>query len=332
MLQNHELTARVISHLDSLRDIIVCSAVSKSWHSTVSNLAPTSLVIPGHDANLTVIATDSILYWVQQKQRQGHLHNLHTLSILLTKTSEDVATSISIHELASFGQAVIAFAGLWPLSHTTLDGPFKLTQIVLLLPTTLQSLHARLGCSQEYDDEDYDDDDGISLALFKNFGSLRSLHLETVSPASQYRMFEIDTALPNLQCLHVSPFTTTYYDNLAQLLPNLTHAALVVRDNDAQELADLHCIQCLCLALIDVGNDLVSFVVKADSSLRELRMVATLSVTINIQVQKSDLCYECYGNRWTISNAATQGVACKVPKDFQPFSCHDLKRMCYRHL
>ena len=145
-------------------------------------------------------------------------------------------------------------------------------------------------------------------------------------------MFEIDTALPNLQCLHVSPFTTTYYDNLAQLLPNLTHAALVARDHDAQELADLHYIQCLCLALIDIGNDLVSFVVKADSSLRELRMVATLRVTINIQVQKSDLCYECYGNRWTISNAATQGVACKVPKDFQPFSCHDLKRMCYRHL
>ncbi len=91
VLQNHELTARVISHLDSLRDIIVCSAVSKSWHSTVSNLAPTSLVIPGHDADLTVIATDSILYWVQQKQRQGHLHNLHTLSILLMQMTEGVA-------------------------------------------------------------------------------------------------------------------------------------------------------------------------------------------------------------------------------------------------
>jgi len=280
----------------------VCSAVSKSWHSTVSNLAPTSLVIPGHDANLTVIATDSILYWVQQKQRQGHLHNLHTLSILLTKTSEDVATSTSIHELASFGQAVIAFAGLWPLTHTTLDGPFKLTQIVLLLPTTLQSLHARLGCSQEYDDEDYDDDDGILLALFKNFGSLRSLHLETVSPASQYRMFEIDTALPNLQCLHVSPFTTTYYDNLAQLLPNLTHAVLFVANSDAellQEFAGLRCVQYLCLGIIEhyVSNRMVSFVVQADSSLHELGMFVA-AVIMDIQVRKSDLCYNCRGNRW----------------------------------
>ena len=327
MLQNRELTARVISHLDSLRDILVCSAVSKSWHSTVSNLAPTSLVIPGQDASLTVNATDSILYWVQQKQRQGHLHNLHTLSILLVKTTENVATSTSVHELSSFGRALIAFAGLWPLMRTTLDGPFDLTQIVLLLPTTLQSQHARLGYRQE-DDDDYD---GISLALFKKFESLRSLHLEIVSRASRDRIFEVDTALPNLQCLRLSPCATKSDDNLAQLLPNLTHAALVVHDHDAQEFADLQCIQHLCLGLINVGmHGLVSFVVKADSSLCELRMVVGKRVNINIEVQKSDLCYNCCGHDWAISKAAIQGVACKMPKDFQPLSCHDLAGLCWR--
>ncbi|KAL0032484.1 hypothetical protein WJX77_003197 [Trebouxia sp. C0004] len=80
VLQNHELTARVISHLDSLRDNIVCSAVSKSWHTTVSNITPMSLVIPGHDANVTVIATARILYWVQQRQHQGY-QDLHSLSL-----------------------------------------------------------------------------------------------------------------------------------------------------------------------------------------------------------------------------------------------------------
>lgn len=329
MLQNHELTARVISHLDSLRDIIVSSSVSKSWHSTVSNLAPTSLVIPDHDAILKAIATDSILYWVQQRQRQGLLHNLHTLSILM-EWSEDVARSISVHELASFGQAVIAFAGLWPLTHTKLHGPFKLTQIVLLLPTTLQSLHARLGCSEDHDDEEYDDDDGISLALFNNFGSLRSLHLEIVSPASRDRIFEIDTALPSLQCLHVSPCTTTYDDDLAQLLPSLTHAALVVRDHDIQEFADLQCIQYLCVGLVNVSIHLVSFVVKADSSLHELQIVVAKSVTINIELQKSDLSYNCCGKCWAITKAATPGAVCEMPEDFQPISCHDLKGMYWR--
>ena len=309
VLQNHELTARVISHLDSLRDIIVCSAVSKSWHTAISDLAPTSLVIPGHDAKLTVTATKSILCWVQQKQCQGHLHNLHTLSVLLMKASEDVATSISADALASFGQAVIAFAGLWPLTCITLDGPFQLTQVVLLLPTTLESLHARVDCKQEYDD---DDNGTIYLSQYKRFGSLRSLHLETVSPASRKRFFEVDTALPNLQCLHVSPCFTTCFDNLVKLLPNLTHAALVVSGPDAQllqEFADLQCIQYLCLGLTNrhVSSPLVSFVVQADSSLHELRMVIA-EVMIDVKVQKSDLCYDCRGKRWGLAKLPLRGM------------------------
>ena len=319
MLQNHELTARVISHLDSLRDIIVCSAVSKSWHSTVSNLAPTALVIPGHDASLTVMATDSILYWVQQKQRHGHLHNLHTLSILLMKVSEDVATSISVDALASFGQAVIAFAGLWPLTRTTLDGPFKLTQVVLLLPTTLQSLHAKVGYRQEYADDDDEDEGSISLALFKKFDSLRSLRLEIASPATHDTVFVVDTALPNLQCLHVSPCTTTYIDDVVELLPNLTHVALIVRDIDAQEFADLPCIHYLCLGLIDVSSHKVSFVVKSDSSLCELRMVVPLDVHVNIQLQKPDLYYDCSGSSWELAKLLLRGLHARCLKTFNQF-------------
>ncbi len=334
MLQNHELTARVISHLDSLRDMIVCSAVSKSWHTTISDLAPTSLVIPGHDANLTVTATNSILYWVQQKQRQGHLQNLHTLLILLMKASEDVATSISADALASFGQALIAYAGLWPLTRITLHGPFQLTQMTLLLPTTLQSLHARLDCRQECNDDD--DDESISSAEFERYERLCSLHLEIVGPACQVRSFEVHAALPNLQCLHVSPCTTSTYKHLAQLLPNLTHAVLFVANSDAellQEFAGLRCVQYLCLGIIEhyVSNRMVSFVVQADSSLHELGMFVA-AVIMDIQVRKSDLCYNCRGNRWAISNAATQEDACKLklemPIDFQPLSCRDLERIC----
>ena len=332
VLQNHELTARVISHLDSLRDIIVCSAVSKSWHTIVSNLAPTILVIPGHDANLTITVTENILYWVQQKQRKGHLHNLHTLSVLLMKAPEDVATSISADALASFGQAVIAFAGLWPLTHTTLHGPFQVTQIVVLLPTTLQSLHAKVDCRQECNDDD--DDERISSAMFERFDSLCSLHLVIVSPACQVRSFEVNAALPNLQCLHVSPCITTCFNDHTLLLPKLTHASLFMAKAELlQEFADLPCIQYLCLGIIQVecyvSNRLVSFVVQADSRLHELRMVVA-AVIMDVKVQKSDLSYDCRGDRWAISNAATQGDACKVPIDFQPLSCSDLKRICLR--
>ena len=76
---------------------------------------------------------------------------------------------------------------------------------------------------------------------------------------------------------------------------------------------------------------MVSFVVQADSSLHELRMFVA-AVIMDIQVRKSDLCYNCRGNRWAISNAATQEDACKLklemPIDFQPLSCRDLERIC----
>ena len=324
MLQNRELTARVISHLDSLRDILVCSAVSKSWHSTVSNLAPTSLVIPGQDASLTVNATDSILYWVQQKQRQGHLHNLHTLSILLVKTTENVATSTSVHELSSFGRALIAFAGLWPLMRTTLDGPFDLTQIVLLLPTTLQSLHATVNCSLH---DEYGN--CIRLSLFEGLISLQSLHLEFEGFAGEDMFVNIDVHLPNLQRLHVSPWFTVWdNDSICELLPNLTHIAVILGADEAQGCADLPRIQHLCLGLVEThSNDVYPFLVKANSPLLELRMLAFSTVKMRIEIQKPALSYDCRASHsgWAVSNAGTQKAVCKPPTDFQSLSFTDLK-------
>jgi len=323
VLQNQELTAAVLSHLDSLRDIIACSAVSKCWLATVSSLAPTSLVIPGPNAKLTLTATHQILYWVQQKHSNGHFQNLHRLSVLLT-ASEDVAMFIS-DGLAAFGLAVVAFAGLWPLTVTTLGGPFMLTQIVLLLPTTLQSLRATVDPRRELDGGN------ISLALFKRLKSLRFLHLEFEGPASQEKTFALDAALPNLLCLHVSPCTTTCsIDSVSGLLPNVTHAAFVVRNCDAQKFADLPCIQCLLLGLIKADDGDVSFMVKADSRFRKLVMYASSGVTIVIVLHKSDFCFYCggLGKIWAVSKAGTQEIVCRVPRNYQPLSFDDLNRIC----
>ncbi len=321
MLQNQELTAAVLSHLDSLRDIIACSAVSKCWLATVSSLAPTSLVIPGPNAKLTLPATHQIQYRVQQKHSSGHLQNLHRLSVLL-EASEDVAIILS-DGLAAFGLAMVAFAGLWPLTVVTLGGPFMLTQVVPLLPTTLQSLRATVGPRQELDS---DGGGNISLARFKRLKSLRILYLNFGGHASQEKAFELDAALPNLHDLHVSPCTTTcYIDSVAGLLPNLTHAACVVRNCDAEKFADLPCIQCLCLGLIKADDSDVSFVVKADSRLQKLSMYVSSGVTIVIVSHKSDLCFHCggLGRISAVSKVGTQEVVCRVPRNFQPLSLDD---------
>ena len=278
MLQSQELTAAIFSHLDSLRDIIACSAVSKCWLATVTSMAPTSLVVPGPYAKLALTATHQILYWIQQKHSSGHLQNLHSLSVLL-EASEDMELLLS-DGLAAFGLAVVAFAGLWPLTNIVLGGPFLLKQIVLLLPTTLQSLRATVDSCQEL----VSDGGGIiSLALFKRLKSLRGLYLNFEGNASQEKAFELDAALPNLHSLHLSPcITTCYKDSVGGLLPSLTHAAFVVRNCDAEKFADLPCVQCLFLGLIKADDSHVSFVVKANSHLEKLRMYASSGVTIVI--------------------------------------------------
>ncbi len=325
MLQDQELTAAVLSHLDSLRDIIACSAVSKCWLATVSSLEPTSLVIPGLNAQLTLTVTHQILYWVQQKHSKGHFQNLHGLSVSLA-APEDVAMIIS-DGLAAFGLAMVAFAGLWPLTDIVLGGPFMLTQVVLLLPTTLQTLRATRNPRQELDS---DGGGNISLAHFKRLKSLRVLILNFEGRASQEKAFELDAVLPNLHCLHVSPCTTTcYIDSVAGLLPNLTHAAFVVRNCDAEKFADLPCIECLSLNFIKVDDNDVSFVVKADSHLQMLRMRASSGVTVVIVSHKSDLLFDCggLGKVSAVSKAGTQEVVCRAPKDFQPLSFDDPNRI-----
>ena len=286
----------------------------------VSNLAPTALAIPGPNTKFTCKTTDPILYWVQQKQCQGHFQNLHSLSF----ETEDVATSTSTNELASFGQTMIAFAGMWPLTSIRLHGPFKLTQVVLLLPTTLQSLHATVNCSLH---DEYGN--CIRLSLFEGLISLQSLHLEFEGFAGEDMFVNIDVDLPNLQRLHVSPWFTVWdNDSICELLPNLTHIAVILGADEAQGCADLPRIQHLCLGLVEThSNDVYPFLVKANSPLLELRMLAFSTVKMRIEIQKPALSYDCRASHsgWAVSNAGTQKAVCKLPTDFQSLSFTDLK-------
>ncbi len=118
------------------------------------------------------------------------------------------------------------------------------------------------------------------------------------------------------------------------VLPDVTHAAFVVRSCDAQNFADLPCIQCLCLGLIKADDSDVSFVVKADSRLQKLRMYASSGVTIVIVSHKSDSCFDRGGlsKISAVSKAGTQEVVCRVPRDFQPLSFDDPNRVCQLYM
>ena len=136
------------------------------------------------------------------------------------------------------------------------------------------------------------------------------------------RLFELDASQPNLNYLHVSPCNTTFYiDFVGGLLPNLTHAAFVVRNCDAEKFVDQPCIQCLCLGLIKADDSDVSVVVKADSPLQTPSFLRGHHRHCVTQARLVD----CGGlsKIWAVCKAGTQEIECRVPRNFQPLSFDD---------
>ena len=72
-VQEAGLLGAVFTHLESLEDILQCSAVSKFWSLVIQNLSPVSLIIPGCNPKLDSLGMTQVLYWVQRKQQQGHM-------------------------------------------------------------------------------------------------------------------------------------------------------------------------------------------------------------------------------------------------------------------
>ena len=168
MLQNEELVAAVLGHIESLRDLLRCSAVNRCWHSAFKILSPTTIEIPGYSrdySSTNYVDHDTIVQWLQQKHQQQYFDKLQNLSLSLSDYASD-----DQHLVAASGLAMLMLAGLWPLIACSIDGPFDLYQIAGLLPHTLHHLHDQL-------DADYGLDKGyqiIDICIFQRLLDLRA--------------------------------------------------------------------------------------------------------------------------------------------------------------
>ena len=79
VVQEAGLLGAVFSHLESLEDIIKCSAVSKTWLLVSGNLRPASLIIPGASSQLDDKGMVQVLRWVQHKQQLGQMQVVPSL-------------------------------------------------------------------------------------------------------------------------------------------------------------------------------------------------------------------------------------------------------------
>lgn len=72
-VQEAGLLVLVLNHLESLEDILSCSAVSKRWHCACQHIQPASLTLPGRSSRLDEDGMMSVQRWMQNKQKQGAL-------------------------------------------------------------------------------------------------------------------------------------------------------------------------------------------------------------------------------------------------------------------
>lgn len=304
----------VLGHIDSLADLIRCSAVSKSWRSAYYMLRPTSLEVPGRPTGAA--GFDSILQWLQRKQRQHYFSNLRNLSLLLDNSEYKFE---NLDMLGAVGLAILMLAGLWPLHVCKVDGPFELEQGVLLLPPTLHHFEADIDPTRYFSPE-------VDISIFQRFTQLESLQLRALISCEEsgeptgYTMLS-PAPLLKLKHLHLSPWP--FHDNgrLATSLPSMTHAALHVHASDLQRYVKLQGIEYLSLQLVNCEFEAAQVQVEVidESSLNCFVLSAPENVKVDICLKKSGLLFDFRGSSGirSVCSPGNLGRQHQLPKHFR---------------
>ena len=240
---------------------------------------------------------------MQDKQKQHYFDCLQILYLQLGEFGEPEDPDDKAEDRASFGQAVLAMAGLWPLLGCWITGFCDVYSIAKLLPISVEWLHL-------YVDYIHPDHSGlICLSTFNNLTNLHSLKIR-LSNTGEGSMDEGDRYITSrfwldrnaklfkLQHLHLYPSTFSVQDpqSVAQRLPQITHLAAHVPASFTQMFVDLPVINYLGLKLssswysgIPLNGQApeiskVSVVVRACSAVQRLRLDVPRNVIARIGI------------------------------------------------
>ena len=147
---DQDLLETVFSHIETLQNLVHCSAVNKTWPATVQSVHPSSITIPGctipcqEPCNLDEHVMAYALIWIRNKNQQRHFQHVQHLGIELDCGSSAPCYN-KISAIAVFCLCVVVEASSWPITAYYLDGPFGLTLVLPHLLHTVQHicLHPR---------------------------------------------------------------------------------------------------------------------------------------------------------------------------------------------
>lgn len=257
----------VLSCLESLEDLIRCSAVCKSWKEASEKVQPASLDMavkqwaPLAGRGNQKEQLESILQCLQLHTRKGQLCKLRCLQVSCGAGSGN--------EL-SFMRCFLSLAGSWELRSCHIHGLLNLALASQLLPSCLQ--HIALTAN-------YVEPNSHVLDKMQRFPHLCTLQLASKS-CSHAKSTYLTVSLPKLSTLQLHgnlmlkfrPFA----NSLMQLLPKICHLTCCVNSSDLQEMLSLPHLVYAKLYVYFEDEDSVDVIVEATSNLRQLVLKASL--------------------------------------------------------
>ena len=289
-LYTHALLGEVLSKLTSYGDLIICSAVCRTWRSTCDQLQPKCLEIPGGKYVMT--NTVPVLEWLQRMQKRDRLDRLDSLRLELRYGTRPPG---GVDEVARFGQSVIVMAGFWHLRHCWLEGDFDITLAGRILPVTLQEL-ALIADSDRMPSV-------LHLSTFERFTMLQSLEIDMCGEddwmygfADSSKHFALDAVLPSLIQLYLGvwPLRLALGFNLVDCLPALQHVVACAYAQEARSFLQLpHLKYCGLVSVAGFGWQACQLTVNNYSQLMKVVIHGTLGDNVQVEVHKSGVQLLC---------------------------------------
>ena len=252
-LEDEQMLMQVLRHLNSLKDIAQCSAVSRSWHAASQAVQLLSIVMDTGDRKLTSDNAATVLQQFQRCEAQGMFRQLQHMYLAVgayspyfVQQSSTTSFFLSMVKVMSSGPQLANISSSWPLKTCHLSGVFPLMRAVLCLPDTVE--HVIL-------EPDSSSCSGyIHLHVFGRFVNLQTLEIRAKGLLVHRTTFLLDCVLGSLQTIYLFDTGELVVCNgfsLRTSLPTLRHFGAVLNSFNAHALLALPELKFAALHVID---------------------------------------------------------------------------------
>ena len=260
-LEDEQMLTQVLRHLNSLKDVARCSAVSRSWHAASQAVQLLSIAVDS-DRQLTSDKAATVLQQLQRCEARGMFRQLHQMYLAVGAYSPQFFQQqgspksffLSMIKIVSSGPQLANLSSSWPLTTCHLSGVFPFIPAMRCLPVTVEHVileptsKAWPGC--------------VYLRTFDRFVNLQTLEIRPKHFLAhrQRTRFHLDCVLASLQPIYLldSCELAVYSDfSFGTSLPALRHFGAALNSFNAcallakTEVCSVACHKCKVDTIFD---------------------------------------------------------------------------------